>query len=171
MFKFLLLVFALLAYSSAQNDFYRIGPIVEDDEIIQFELTKRISKNHPVADQLPHLHVRIDNLNDYRARIRVENVFSSLNAFSGAKRFVAPVQLDLDEKSKPDVASRLYGVNVVSSHQQSLVQVKRRSTGKIIFSIDLGSMIYSENFIQVQTTLSSSKVYGKFCFLKAFLFM
>lgn len=164
MFKFLLLVFGLLAYSSAQlirptqDDFYQIGPIVEDDETVQFELTKKNS-----AHQLPQVHVRIDKLNDYRVRVRVENAFSSAK-----RRFIPPIQLDLDRKSKPNVTSRLYDVNIVSSARQSLVQVNRRSTNKTVFSVDLGTMIYSENFIQVQTTLPSNQVYGK-CTLVLFL--
>ena len=157
MLKFWFFVFALVAYSSAQrltqDDFYQIGPIVEDNEFIEFELTKKPSKSHRVANQLPQLQVRIDNLNDYRARVRVQD--------SGAKRFIAPVQLDLDRKSKPNVTSRLYDVKVISSRSKSLVQVNRRSTGRTVFSLDLGSMIYSENFIQIQTTLSSAKVYGR----------
>lgn len=161
MAKCLLLVFAFLAISSVQlvraaaNEpgFYRIGPIVSDDESVQFELTQ----TNP-AEKLAQLHVRIDNLNDYRVRVRVEN------AFSGPKRFIAPVELDLDRKNRPNVTSRLYDVQIESSVARSVVTVIRRSTNQGIFSLDLGTMIYEENFIQVQTTLPSSRVYGKMQF-------
>ena len=156
MFKFLFLVLALLAHSSAQQDqptsgdFYQIENIINEGDNIEFDLTK---KGDSAIDQLPKLHARIENLNDYRVRLRVKN------ADSKAKIFEAPVKLDLDRNKKPIVNKRLYKVEILED--QGLVQVKRRSNKKTIFSLDLGAMIYAENFIQIQTTLSSSRVYGK----------
>ena len=157
MFKLNFFIFSLfLVYSSVQSaskdDNYLLGPIISDDESLEFELTK--NSKYGFKDNLQSLHVKVDFLNDYRVRCKIKN-----GNFS-QKRFEAPIQLDLDIQT-PNETSRLYEVKLGGRQaDSSVLKIIRKQTNTTIWSMDLGKIIFSDQFIRVTNQLTSLKLFG-----------
>lgn len=103
-------------------------------------------------DNLEKLHVKIDFINDYRLRCKITD--------ANSKRFEVPLQIDLD-KQKSNQTSRLYDVKIGGHDEDSsILKIIRRKTNGLIFSMDLGKLIFSDQFIQVQNELTSFRLMG-----------
>ncbi|NXW98889.1 MGA protein, partial [Larus smithsonianus] len=75
-----------------------------------------------------------------------------------AKRYEVPVPLNLPESPESVAEKRLYDVAVQSDPFG--VQVRRRSTGTVIWDSQLPTFTFSDMFIQISTRLPSQYVYG-----------
>ncbi|NXN60657.1 MGA protein, partial [Rynchops niger] len=74
------------------------------------------------------------------------------------KRYEVPVPLNLPESPESAAEKRLYDVAVQS--EPFGVQVRRRSTGTVIWDSQLPTFTFSDMFIQISTRLPSQYVYG-----------
>ncbi|NWY62327.1 MGA protein, partial [Chionis minor] len=74
------------------------------------------------------------------------------------KRYEVPVQLNLPKSPESTTAGRLYDVTVQS--KPFGIQVRRRSTGTVIWDSQLPTFTFSDMFIQISTRLASHYLYG-----------
>ncbi|XP_069737638.1 maltase-glucoamylase-like [Phaenicophaeus curvirostris] len=74
------------------------------------------------------------------------------------KRYEVPVPLDLPESPQSTAENRLYDVTVQT--KPFGIQVRRRSTGTVIWDSQLPTFTFSDMFIQISTRLPSQYVYG-----------
>ncbi|GAB0201266.1 maltase-glucoamylase, intestinal-like [Grus japonensis] len=74
------------------------------------------------------------------------------------KRYEVPVPLNLPESPESTVENRLY--DVVVQNKPFGIQVRRRSTGTVIWDSQLPTFTFSDMFIQISTRLASQYLYG-----------
>ncbi|NXV82715.1 MGA protein, partial [Atlantisia rogersi] len=74
------------------------------------------------------------------------------------KRYEVPVPLNLPTSPESTVESRLYDVTV--QDKPFGIQVRRRSTGTVIWDSQLPTFTFSDMFIQISTRLASQYLYG-----------
>uniref|UniRef100_A0A663F389 P-type domain-containing protein n=1 Tax=Aquila chrysaetos chrysaetos TaxID=223781 RepID=A0A663F389_AQUCH len=74
------------------------------------------------------------------------------------KRYEVPVPLNLPKSPESTVESRLYDVTV--QNKPFGIQVRRRSTGTVIWDSQLPTFTFSDMFIQISTRLASRYLYG-----------
>ncbi|KFP40418.1 Maltase-glucoamylase, intestinal, partial [Chlamydotis macqueenii] len=74
------------------------------------------------------------------------------------KRYEVPVPLNLPAAPESAVESRLYDVTV--QNKPFGVQVRRRSTGTVLWDSQLPTFTFSDAFLQISTRLPSQYVYG-----------
>ncbi|NXX98579.1 MGA protein, partial [Centropus bengalensis] len=74
------------------------------------------------------------------------------------ERYEVPVPLDLPETPESSVESRLYDVTV--QDKPFGLQVRRRSTGTVVWDSQLPTFTFSDMFIQISTRLPSQYLYG-----------
>ncbi|NXT46724.1 MGA protein, partial [Pluvianellus socialis] len=74
------------------------------------------------------------------------------------KRYEVPVPLNLPKSPESTTAGRLYDVTVQS--KPFGIQVRRRSTGTVIWDSQLPTFTFSDMFIQISTRLASQYLYG-----------
>ncbi|NXR00307.1 MGA protein, partial [Sagittarius serpentarius] len=74
------------------------------------------------------------------------------------ERYEVPVPLNLPKSPESTVESRLYDVTV--QNKPFGIQVRRRSTGTVIWDSQLPTFTFSDMFIQISTRLASQYVYG-----------
>ncbi|XP_048460068.1 maltase-glucoamylase [Rhincodon typus] len=75
-----------------------------------------------------------------------------------AKRFEVPVQLNIPKGTKGDNSTRLYEVQFTNFPFG--IQVKRKSTGVMIWNSQLPGLTFTDQFIQISTHLPSKYIYG-----------
>uniref|UniRef100_A0A1I8G6W8 P-type domain-containing protein n=1 Tax=Macrostomum lignano TaxID=282301 RepID=A0A1I8G6W8_9PLAT len=96
---------------------------------------------------LPHLKLTATHLSDSTVRIQIVSANES--------RYEVPVPLDL-----PQTGSDRPRYEVSVTKEPFSFQVKRRSTGVIIFQLEPTAFIYADQLIQVATDLPSNKLLG-----------
>ncbi|XP_009576162.1 PREDICTED: sucrase-isomaltase, intestinal-like, partial [Fulmarus glacialis] len=74
------------------------------------------------------------------------------------ERYEVPVPLNLPESPESTVENRLYDVKVQNTPFG--IQVRRRSTGTVIWDSQLPTFTFSDMFIQISTRLASQYLYG-----------
>uniref|UniRef100_A0A8B9UIY3 P-type domain-containing protein n=1 Tax=Anas zonorhyncha TaxID=75864 RepID=A0A8B9UIY3_9AVES len=74
------------------------------------------------------------------------------------KRYEVPVPLNLPSTPTSTVEQRLYDVTVQT--KPFGIQVRRRSTGTVLWDSQLPTFTFSDMFIQISTRLASQYVYG-----------
>ncbi|XP_054838775.1 sucrase-isomaltase, intestinal [Eublepharis macularius] len=73
-------------------------------------------------------------------------------------RYEVPVPLNLPSTPASDPMNRLYDVSI--QNNPFGIQVRRRSTGTVLWDSQLPGFIFSDMFIQISTRLPSEYVYG-----------
>ncbi|OXB77046.1 UNVERIFIED_CONTAM: hypothetical protein H355_007693 [Colinus virginianus] len=74
------------------------------------------------------------------------------------KRYEVPVPLNLPSTPTSSIEHRLYDVSVQT--KPFGIQIRRRSTGTVIWDSQLPTFTFSDMFIQISTRLPSSYIYG-----------
>uniref|UniRef100_A0A8C8BMQ7 alpha-glucosidase n=1 Tax=Otus sunia TaxID=257818 RepID=A0A8C8BMQ7_9STRI len=74
------------------------------------------------------------------------------------KRYEVPVPLNLPQSPEGAVENRLYDVTV--QNKPFGIQVRRRSTGTVLWDSQLPTFTFSDMFIQISTRLASQYLYG-----------
>uniref|UniRef100_A0A669QJ58 Uncharacterized protein n=1 Tax=Phasianus colchicus TaxID=9054 RepID=A0A669QJ58_PHACC len=74
------------------------------------------------------------------------------------KRYEVPVPLNLPSTPTSSIERRLYDVSVQT--KPFGIQIRRRSTGTVIWDSQLPTFTFSDMFIQISTRLPSSYLYG-----------
>ncbi|KFZ65954.1 Maltase-glucoamylase, intestinal, partial [Podiceps cristatus] len=74
------------------------------------------------------------------------------------KRYEVPVPLNLPKSPESTAENRLYDVTV--QNKPFGIQVRRRSTGTVIWDSQLPTFTFSDMFIQISTRLASQYLYG-----------
>ncbi|KAK7820953.1 hypothetical protein U0070_026011, partial [Myodes glareolus] len=74
------------------------------------------------------------------------------------KRYEVPVPIDIPETPTSSYENRLYDVEI--KEKPFGIQVRRRSTGKLIWDSRLPGFAFNDQFIQISTRLPSQYLYG-----------
>uniref|UniRef100_UPI00398F668E maltase-glucoamylase n=1 Tax=Pristiophorus japonicus TaxID=55135 RepID=UPI00398F668E len=74
------------------------------------------------------------------------------------KRFKVPIQLNIPKPTLGDGSTRLY--EVVFTDNPFGIQVKRKSTGTILWNSQVPGFTFADQFIQITTRLPSKNIYG-----------
>ncbi|KFP64265.1 Maltase-glucoamylase, intestinal, partial [Cariama cristata] len=74
------------------------------------------------------------------------------------ERYEVPVPLNLPESPESTVKNRLYDVTI--QNKPFGIQIRRRSTGTVIWDSQLPTFTFSDMFIQISTRLASQYLYG-----------
>ncbi|NWS64267.1 MGA protein, partial [Chunga burmeisteri] len=74
------------------------------------------------------------------------------------ERYEVPVPLNLPESPESTVKNRLYDVTV--QNKPFGIQIRRRSTGTVIWDSQLPTFTFSDMFIQISTRLASQYLFG-----------
>lgn len=148
-FSLLTLCFVLVQASSSSTHNYDVGRIDEViNEYIAFELIK--NPVNGLKTSFDKLQVKITFVNNYRLRVKIQN------ADLEHQRFEVPLQLVLDERETIRT-SRQYDVRI---GDDSVLEVVRRSTNSVIWSMHLSSIIFGDDLVQATNQLSSFKLFG-----------
>ncbi|XP_078065159.1 sucrase-isomaltase, intestinal [Mustelus asterias] len=75
-----------------------------------------------------------------------------------SKRFEVPIQLNIPSSKPGDGSTRLYEVTFINFPFG--IQVKRKSTGAIIWNSQIPGFTFTDQFIQISTQLPSKFIYG-----------
>ncbi|XP_078419908.1 sucrase-isomaltase, intestinal [Cetorhinus maximus] len=75
-----------------------------------------------------------------------------------AKRFEVPIQLNIPSSKPDDGSTRLY--EVTFTNFPFGIQVKRKSTGAVIWNSQVPGFTFTDQFIQISTQLPSQYIYG-----------
>ncbi|KAM6442830.1 sucrase-isomaltase, intestinal [Liasis olivaceus] len=133
------------------------GYAVDQIEYTSSGLTANLHSNHgsvrlsglqvPLIDRL-HLEVKYHENNMLQFKIYD----------SSKKRFEVPVPLNLPQTPASTLENRLYEVSI--QNRPFGIQVRRKSTGTVIWDSQLPGFTFSDMFIQISTRLPSQFVYG-----------
>ncbi|XP_043925917.1 maltase-glucoamylase, intestinal-like [Protopterus annectens] len=89
----------------------------------------------------------------------LENSFLRFKIYDpNNKRYEVPVPLDLPTTLATDESKRLYEVHITD--QPFGIQVKRKSTGTIIWNSQVPGFSFTDQYIEISTRLPSEYVYG-----------
>ena len=128
---------------------YKVNKIQYDNLGIRITLQRQGASGFP--NDVHNVILKVEFLTDNMLRLkftdkdslRYQVPFPRLNIpFNGPTNFVQ------------------YSVDVVTKDENVMLKILRKSTGKIIFETDLSKLIYSDQFLQLQSSLPSRYVVG-----------
>ncbi|XP_067851464.1 sucrase-isomaltase, intestinal [Heptranchias perlo] len=96
------------------------------------------------------LKVDVTYLNDYMLNFKIFD--------PTMKRFEVPIQLNIPNSTLLSNSTRLY--EVVFTNNPFGIQVRRKSTGTIIWNSQVPGFTFTDQFIQISTQLPSKHIYG-----------
>lgn len=111
----------------------------------------RISPPSPYGGDIPNLSLEVIYVTDSTLRFRITDPSES--------RFEVPIPVSADPQNGAGrSASSLYEV----THTQSPfgLAISRKDTGTVVWNSTFGGMIYSDQFLQISSTLNSTNLYG-----------
>jgi len=142
-------------YDNDVTDYYLITDEQEtnNSKSVVLKLGETVNKNSKwYGTQFQELKVEFVKMTKERVQIKIVP--------TGEDRYEVPITTYQDspqtENSNEDF---LYDVNFVTKGKFG-VQVKRKSSGSIIFDSTFGQMIFADKFLQISTKLSSEYIYG-----------
>ncbi|XP_015266282.1 PREDICTED: sucrase-isomaltase, intestinal [Gekko japonicus] len=107
-----------------------------------------------------HAKATITPINTLRLEVKYhENNMLQFKIYDYSnERYEVPVPLNLPSTPASDPVNRLYDVSI--QNNPFGIQVRRRSTGTVLWDSQLPGFIFSDMFIQIATRLPSEYVYG-----------
>ncbi|XP_035233973.1 lysosomal alpha-glucosidase-like isoform X2 [Stegodyphus dumicola] len=124
---------------------YKISNIVEKDDGFEADLNRNIPSGFP--DDINKVHLMIDFIDDYSLRIKIKDKTS--------QRFEPPVPLSI--KGKKTENGTTYNVKLDSD---GLLSIERKKNRVLVFKTQLSQLIFSNQFLQLSSYVSSSYLYG-----------
>lgn len=102
------------------------------------------------SDPIPTLRVEVKYHKDYMLQFKI---YDPQN-----KRYEVPVPLNIPTTPTSTYENRLYDVEI--KENPFGIQIRRRSTGKVIWDSRLPGFAFNNQFIQISTRLPSEYIYG-----------
>ncbi|XP_074023543.1 maltase-glucoamylase-like [Numenius arquata] len=142
-------------YYNGSHNAYSVADVTYTPQGVTATLTLRSPRSPP--ESTPKSTTPIDTL-----RLEVKYHTDHLLQFKiydyANARYEVPVPLNLPPAPESSAQSRLYEVGVQS--QPFGLQIRRRSTGTVIWDSQLPTFTFSDFFIQISTRLPSQYLYG-----------